>query len=135
MEKTFKVIGRDINTNEKINGIGFKSYDDKLIIIKEDLTEHIVSRDSFRIIGYDMPGEFENKPISIMQVYELHNALMKTTIDYLRNQNIKDIDEIMFYADGLLESVKYGKWNAYTDSNVTLFGYENNKRKIAGYSI
>ena len=26
MEKTFKVIGRDINTNEKINGIGFKCY-------------------------------------------------------------------------------------------------------------
>lgn len=133
--KRFKAIGRDINTNKRIEGIGFKNCNDNVIIIKEDGTEINVSENSFHIIGCDTSEEFEIKPISTKQVYELHNTLMQTTIDYLKENNIEHIDEIMFSADGLKESIEYGKWNACTDSSVTLYGYEDNKRKIAGFSL
>lgn len=48
---------------------------------------------------------------------ELHESLVNQVIDFCKTHNIT-IDEFYLNADCLKESIKYGSWNACTDSSL-----------------
>ena len=60
---------------------------------------------------------------------ELQNRLIQCCIDYIRETGDANIDRVIFTADALQESSKYGSWQACTDSTcelekLTSDGYE-----------
>lgn len=66
------------------------------------------------------------------QITELHEKLMQTIIDYFKENNIDNIDAFGFNGDGLIDSIKFGKWFPSTDSSLSLF---DEKNKLIGYSM
>jgi hypothetical protein len=57
-------------------------------------------------------------------INELHHILVQTCLDYMRKNNLTDIDEINFTADGLSYSYEYGKWTPATDSSLCVVGLQ-----------
>ena len=53
---------------------------------------------------------------------ELQELLMQTTIDFIKERELIDVDDVSFSADSLKESVNYGKWVPSTDSYLALYG-------------
>ena len=73
---------------------------------------------------------------------ELHRLLVQTCLNYMKEHNLTDIDEIDFVADGLSASLDEGVWTPCTDSSLTIIGLQEDSkkdkfrvRKIIGYSI
>lgn len=62
-------------------------------------------------------------------LYELLDILVQTTIDFINERNLTDIDSIGFGADGLQESADAGEWVAYTDANIYATGLGTVKAK------
>lgn len=64
-------------------------------------------------------------------INELHELLVQTVIDYLKKNNLTDVDAVYFSADGLQDSVEYGEWTSGTDSSLKLNGikFERHLRK------
>jgi hypothetical protein len=60
---------------------------------------------------------------------ELLDILVQTTIDFINERNLTDIDSIGFGADGLQESADAGEWVAYTDANIYATGLGTVKGK------
>ena len=60
---------------------------------------------------------------------ELQNRLVQCCIDYIKETGDTNIDQVIFTADALQESSKYGSWQPCTDSTcelekLTVDGYE-----------
>ena len=64
-------------------------------------------------------------------IKELQEILVQTCIDYIKKNNLTDVDAVHFSADGLGESVEYGEWTPGTDSYIKLTGIkiERHRRK------
>lgn len=61
-------------------------------------------------------------------IKELQEILVQTCIDYIRKNNLTDIDEIQFNANGLSgSSYDEGKWMPSTDSSIEVIGIEYEK--------
>ena len=73
--------------------------------------------------------------ISGEQIAELHNLMVQTVIDYLKKNNLNDVDEIHFSADAIQASKDYGEWTPATDSSIELVGIEDGVRKEIGYRM
>lgn len=89
------------------------------------------------------PLDNYNNPITTQEhINELHRILVQTCLNYMREHELADIDEISFSADGLSSSYEYNEWTPATDSSLTVVGLqEENKednylvRKIIGESF
>ena len=58
-------------------------------------------------------------------INELHHLLVQTCLDYMKKNNLTDIDEIHFSADGLSgSSYEAGEWTPATDSSIEVIGLE-----------
>ena len=73
---------------------------------------------------------------------ELHRLLVQTCLNYIKEHNLTDIDEIDFVADGLSASLDKGVWTTCPDFSLTIFGLQEDSkkdkfivRKIIGYSM
>lgn len=71
-----------------------------------------------------------NIPESNKLARELQERLVQCCIDYIKEIGDTNIDRVIFTADALQESSKYGSWQACTDSTceiekLTEDGYEN----------
>ena len=53
-------------------------------------------------------GKYESPIATLNDLWELQDALMKTTVDFCKERNLTDIDSISFGADGLQDSIEYG---------------------------
>ena len=78
--------------------------------------------------------EMENKQITHEQTRELHDILVQTCIDFINDNNLKDVDVVAFSADSLQESARYNQWCPATDSFLTLEGVEKSE-KDGGYEV
>ena len=78
--------------------------------------------------------DMENKQITHEQTRELHDILVQTCIDFINDNNLKDVDAVSFSADALQESAKYNEWTPATDSFLTLEGVEKSE-KDGGYEV
>lgn len=77
--------------------------------------------------------KYKNTITTQENIKELHHILVQTCLDYMRKNNLTDIDEIQFSADGLSSSYKYGEWTPATDSYLGVVGLqieENNNSKF-----
>ena len=89
------------------------------------------------------PLDNYNNPITTQEhINELHRILVQTCLNYMREHELTDIDEISFSAEGLSSSYEYNEWTPATDSSLTVVGLqEENKednylvRKIIGESF
>ena len=73
----------------------------------------------------DLP-KYENSKVTHEQTVELHKLLVQTVIDFLKKENIDEVWEVQFSADGLTDSVKHGEWTPSTDSYIGLIGIQQN---------
>lgn len=78
--------------------------------------------------------EMENKQITHEQTRELHDILVQTCIDFINDNNLKDVDVVAFSADSLQESARFNEWTSATDSFLTLEGVEKSE-KDGGYEV
>lgn len=70
-------------------------------------------------------NQFEEKPEIVTtheNTKELQEILVQTCIDYIKKHNLTDIDSVRFNVDGLVESVKEGKWVSFSDSYICVYG-------------
>lgn len=68
--------------------------------------------------------KYVNPITTLENINELHHILVQTCLDYMRKNNLTDIDEIQFSADGLSSSYKYGEWTPATDSYLGVVGLQ-----------
>lgn len=64
----------------------------------------------------------ENPQTTQKNLEELLTILVQTTIDYINDNGLKDIQEVHFGADSLQESAKYGEWSPATDASIKAYG-------------
>jgi hypothetical protein len=128
------IMGRLPETRAKVEGYGVKFIGNQTFVITNDGEVEVIPT-SLRICADHEKEKFTKEVMTNDQVTTLHELLVQTTIDYLRSQNIKDVDEVSFGVDGLIPSVEYGQWTPATDSSLSIYGYEDNKKKLIGYSI
>lgn len=134
MERGVTVKGKSIETGDIVTGIGIKWVNNETIIITNDCEVSVIPS-SLRIINFPSKEEFKKEVLSDKQIYELHENLVQTTIDYLKKFDTIDVDGVSFYVDGLKESIDKGTWTPFTDSSLSLYGYEDGINKIIGFSM
>lgn len=61
---------------------------------------------------------------------ELQEVLVQAVINYLKENNIENVDGVSFLVDGLEASVAEGKWHPSTDSSLTLTGIKYDKNGV-----
>jgi len=71
--------------------------------------------------------KMQNKQITEEQTRQLHYILVQTCIDFINENNLKDVDAVSFNADALQESAKYNEWTPATDSFLSLEGIEKSE--------
>ena len=64
----------------------------------------------------------------------MRSTIFKRTLDFINDNNLKDVDVVAFSADSLQESARYNQWCPATDSFLTLEGVEKSE-KDGGYEV
>ena len=78
-----------------------------------------------------LEDEFPEKKTDVENIKELQKILVQTTIDYLKEHELTDVDAVYFSFDGAQDSVDYGEWTPSSDSSIKLNGlaHEVHRRK------
>ena len=70
--------------------------------------------------------KYKNPITTQDNIRELQEILVQTCINYVKQHNLTDIDEIFFSVNGLSEdSYNAGKWMPSTDSSIEVIGIEH----------
>ena len=126
--KNLTVKGIDKKTGKRISGTGINMVDGN-IYLYDRYVWHEIEPHSIRINADREVETYPDSQVTTTDVNDLHERLVQTAIDFCRDNNISEIDEIWFGVDGLQDSVEYGEWTPGTDSSMTLFGIHEGKRK------
>lgn len=76
---------------------------------------------------YNDYDEVENPQTTRKEMGDLLDILVQTTIDFINERGLKDIDAVGFSADSLQTSAKYNEWVPDTDASITLYGLGKRK--------
>lgn len=133
MSRGLIFVGRNLHTNEKVKGCGIKQIGENYILICEDGDVPIIPS-SLMFINDKKLETYSKQVMSKEQINNLHELLVSTVINYLNDNNIKEVEEVDFSVDCLNDSVKYNKWVPSTDSSILICGYEDSERRIIGFS-
>jgi len=68
--------------------------------------------------------KIENPQTTQQDIKELLEILVQTTIDFIKERGLKDLDAVGFSADSLQESSKYSEWTPATDASIRVYGQE-----------
>ncbi len=89
-----------------------------------------------------MLDKYQNPITTQEHINELHHILVQTCLNYMKEHELTDIDEISFSANGLSSSYEYNEWTSGTDSCLAVIGLQEDSendnfivRKIIGESI
>lgn len=58
---------------------------------------------------------------------ELQEKLVQLCIDYIKENNLSDIDAVYFSFDGIQPSVEFGEWDCCSDSSIKLRGIKKER--------
>ena len=133
MEKLTVTAKRE-GTNERLVGTGVNVFDGQALLYNK-YASYEVDPDTIRLNYPRTLPDFENPSVGTELLEKLHDKLVQTAIDFIKEHNIKDIDEIDFSADALQESSEYGYWTPATDSSFRVIGRQDGKRKLIWYNI
>lgn len=132
--KNLRVFAKRKDSNEKLQGTGINIIGDTAILYNQ-YASYEVDPETILLRADNNMEKYENPQTSKELTYELHQKLVQTVIDFLREHDINDIEEVSFGADSLQISKQYARWTPATDSSLTVIGYQDNKRKEINYSI
>lgn len=68
--------------------------------------------------------KYQNPITTNENINELHHILVQTCLNYIREHELTDVDEIQFSVDGLNSSYEFGEWTPGTDSSIKVIGLE-----------
>ena len=68
--------------------------------------------------------KLENPQTTKKDMKELLEILVQTTIDFINERGLKDIDTVSFMADSLQDSAKEEEWIPATDASIRLYANE-----------
>ena len=94
------------------------------ISLFEGLTEEeksVFSRETVLPFHNEL-SNYENPQTTKDDMRELLEILVQTSIDFINERELKDIDAIGFSADSLQTSAKQGEWTPSTDASVHVYG-------------
>ena len=77
---------------------------------------------NIRGIGNRDYRQYKNPVTTKENLKQLLEILVQTTIDYINENNLTDIDTVSFSADNLQPSVEAGKWVCFTDGFLRAYG-------------
>lgn len=83
--------------------------------------------------NYDEFPKAKTSKLTKDDMRDLERVLVQTTIDFLKERSLDDVNEVHWGADGLLDSVKRGEWTCSTDSSIWFGGYEHEEGDKYGY--
>jgi len=132
-----------LNSDPKeVNGELIPSYKLSKSVTNVDTVEKLnayverLSKDNNSLDKYDNPKTKQE------HINELHHILVQTCLNYMKEHELTDIDEVSFNADGLSSSYEYNEWTPATDSSLTVVGLQEESeedkyivRKIIGESF
>lgn len=71
-----------------------------------------------------MLKEYKDPKTTKEDIRELHNLLVQTCINFIREKELYDINEVSFGVDGLEEGAEYGEWTPGVDSSISVIGLQ-----------
>lgn len=71
-----------------------------------------------------MLQEYKDPKTTKEDIRELHNLLVQTCINFIREKELYDINEVSFGVDGLEEGAEYGEWTPGVDSSISVIGLQ-----------
>lgn len=64
---------------------------------------------------------YKNPVTKTEDIKELQQRLVQTCIDFIKERNLTDIDEVSFNVDGLERyAIECGEWVAHMDSHISV---------------
>lgn len=87
---------------------------------------------------YDELDVYEHPQTTIDDIKELQKILAQCVINFVGEKDLKDIDEVHFYFDGIQDSVAQCEWVPSSDSSISVIGWQKenetefNERKLIG---
>ena len=73
-------------------------------------------------VRYHDYEKMENPQTTEKDMSELLDILVQTTIDFINERGLKDMDAVGFSADSLQESAKFNEWTPATDASIRVYG-------------
>lgn len=68
--------------------------------------------------------KYQNPITTSENINQLHHILVQTCLNYIKEHELTDVDEIQFSVDGLTSSYEFGEWTPGTDSSIRVIGLE-----------
>ena len=102
MERVLEFSGRSKLDGIRYKGTGVNQIDGELWLINGNEAVCPIEYTSLRISNPFKYGKYESPIATLNDLWELQDALMKTTVDFCKERNLTDIDCISFGADGLM---------------------------------
>lgn len=126
---------------KKVNGELVASYKLSKSITNVDTIEKLNAYVE-RLTKNGSLDNYDNPKTKQEHINELHHILVQTCLNYMKEHELTDIDEVSFSADGLSSSYEYNEWTPATDSCLTVIGLQEESkedkyivRKIIGESM
>ena len=129
-----RVYAKRKGSNEKLKGTGINIFDGNAILY-DRYASYEVDPESVLLRANVSMEKYNNPQTNEQLTRELHERLVQTVLDFMNENDIKDVDEVHFSADSLQISKMYHKWTPATDSSLTLVGYQDGKKKEISNSI
>ena len=117
-----------------------KKKEERIASLPENLRNAIalynsLSDDEKKVFGQEAIGhnyfdldKMVNKQTTHEQTKELQDILVQTCIDFINENELRDIDVVYFSADSLQESARCNEWTPSTDSFLALEGMEYDEK-------
>lgn len=71
--------------------------------------------------------KYKNPKTTEKDLSELLQILVQTTIDFINERDLAEIDAIGFSVDGLRDSLEWGEWEPSTDASISAYGLGTEK--------
>ena len=72
-----------------------------------------------------MLDKYKDPKTKQSDIMDLHILLVQTCINFIKERELFDIDEVNFSVDGLEEGVEYGEWTPGVDSSLSVVGLQD----------
>ena len=67
---------------------------------------------------------YKNPVTKTEDIKALQERLVQCCIDFIKERNLTDIDEVSFNVDGLRDSIEFGEWTPGMDSHISIYGVQ-----------